>query len=214
MRTRITSNMELTTQCKLWCDITCNYNAANINVVALYLSERLNNNLYYTLKKLIISGSMYIFLSAIFFLLSEKKSPNAVTREKANSLIVKLFIVMKVQSLDNAYYQRLDYYYYYFHILRALQNSKNFSHLLFNKSSLKVCNDQATTTRFCYFGFSNASFELTRVHLCYIFWSGSSYSQNLPKVNGKETLMVPPSTTLSSFQQNLQRILASCSQLP
>ena len=104
MRTRITSNMELTTQCKLWYDITCNCNAANINVVALYLSERLNNNLYYTLKKLIISGSMYIFLSAIFFLLSEKKSPNAVTREKANSLIVKLFILMKVQSLDNAYY--------------------------------------------------------------------------------------------------------------
>ena len=34
------------------CYVICNCHAVNIDVVALYLSERLNNNLYYTLEKL------------------------------------------------------------------------------------------------------------------------------------------------------------------
>ena len=111
-----------------------------------------------------------------------------------------------------AYYQCLDYY-YHFSIVRVLQNSKNFSQLFFNKSLLKVCNDWATTARSCCFGFFNSNFELTRVHLCYIFWCGSSDTKNLPKVNIKEIMVASPSAALSSFLQNLERILASCSQL-
>ena len=118
---------------------------------------------------------------------------------------------MKVQSLVNAYYQHLDYY--YFSIVQALQNSKNFNHLLLNKSLLKVCNDKATTTESCCFVFINANFEFTRVHLCYIFWSGSSYTKNLPKVNRKEIIVASPSTTLTSLLQNLERIQPSYFQL-
>ena len=33
------------------CYVICNCNFANIDVVALYLSKRLNNNLYFTLEK-------------------------------------------------------------------------------------------------------------------------------------------------------------------
>ena len=102
----------------------CNNNVVNIDVVALYLSERLNNNLYYTLEKSIFSVRIYIFLSTLF--VSQKKnSLNAATREKkANSLVARFFIFMKILSLVNTYYQRLDFY-YYFSIERALQNTLN-----------------------------------------------------------------------------------------
>ena len=126
--------------------------------------------------------------------------------------MARFFIFIKILSLVNAYYQRLDFY-YYFSIVRALQNSKNFSNLLLTQSSLKVCNDQATTARSCCFGFFNANFELTRVHYCYIFWSGSLFAKNLPKVNGRKIIVASPSAALRSFLQNLERILAYCSQL-
>ena len=76
-----------------------------------------------------------------------------------------------------------------------------------------VCNDQATTARSCYFGFFNTNFELTRVHLCYMFWSGSSYAKNLPKVNRKKIMVASPFAALSSYLQNVERILASCCHL-
>ena len=47
------------------CYVICNCNDANIDVVALYLSERLNYSLYYTLEKLIFQF-VYIFLSTLF----------------------------------------------------------------------------------------------------------------------------------------------------
>lgn len=78
---------------------------------------------------------------------------------------------------------------------------------------LKVCSDQPTTAGSCCFGFFNASFEFTHVHLCYSFWPGSLYTKNLHKVNGKKIMVVSPSTALSSFLQNFERILASCTQL-
>ena len=40
--------------------------------MALFLSERLNDNLYYTLEKLIFSVRLYIFLSARFCQSGEK----------------------------------------------------------------------------------------------------------------------------------------------
>ena len=43
------------------CYAICNYNAANIDVMAGYLLERLNCNLYYTLGKLIFSSHINIF---------------------------------------------------------------------------------------------------------------------------------------------------------
>ena len=147
-----------------------------------------------------------------FFVSQKKNWSNAATREKANSLIARFFIFMKILSLVNTHYQRLDFY-YYFSIVRALQNSKNSSHLLFTKSLLKVCNDQAMTARSCCFTFLNTNFELTSVHYCYIVWSGSSHAKNLPKVNGREIVVVSPVTALGSFLQNLKRILAYCSQL-
>ena len=83
--------------------------------------------------------------------------------------------------------------------MRVLQNSNNFSHLLFNKSLLKVCNDKTTTAQSCCFGFFNADFQLTRVRLYYIFWPENSYAKNLPNMNGKEIIVASPSATLSSF---------------
>ena len=47
------------------CYVICNCNDANIDVVALCLSERLNYSLYYTLEKLIFQF-VYIFLSTLF----------------------------------------------------------------------------------------------------------------------------------------------------
>ena len=120
---------------------------------------------------------------------------------------------MKVLSLVNAYCCFLDYYYYYFSIVQALQNSQNFSNLLSNKSLLKVCNEKAATSRSCCFRFRNASFGLNCVHSCYIFWSGSSYVKNLPNSNGNEIRVASPSAVLSSFLHNLETILARCSQL-
>ena len=65
----------------------------------------------------------------------------------------------------------------------------------------------------CCFGFFNANFELTGVHYCYIFWSRSSYARNLPKVSGREIMVASPFADLSSFLQNLERILGYCIQL-
>ena len=47
--------------------VICNCNVANIGVVALYLLERLNDNLYYTLEKLIYWVCIYIVFPAVFF---------------------------------------------------------------------------------------------------------------------------------------------------
>ena len=83
----------------------CNCNVANIDVVALYLSERLNNNLYFTLEKLFFSVRTYIFLFALLLVSQKKNSSNAATREKkANSLIARFFFFIKTLSLVNAYY--------------------------------------------------------------------------------------------------------------
>ena len=80
--------------------------------------------LYHALEKLILQF-IYIFFVRPFFGGHKRNSSNAATREKkTNSLIVKFFILMKVQSLCNAYCQRLDYY-YYFPIVRDLYNTLN-----------------------------------------------------------------------------------------
>ena len=87
------------------CYVICNCNVANIDVVALYLSERLNNNLYFTLEKLIFSVRIYIFLSAPFFVSQKKFSSNAATREKkTHFLIARFSIFIKILILVNAYY--------------------------------------------------------------------------------------------------------------
>ena len=87
------------------CYVICNCNVANIDVVALYLSERLNNNLYFILEKLFFSVRTYIFLFDLFLVSQKKNSSNAATREKkANSLITRFFFFIKTLSLVNAYY--------------------------------------------------------------------------------------------------------------
>ena len=124
--------------------------------------------------------------------------------------MVKLFILMKVQCPVNAYYQRLDYY---FSVVWALQNIKNFVHLLVNKSLLKVCNDEAATAQFCCFSFFSTNFELTHVQLFHIIFYGSLYANSLPKVIGEGIIAVSFSATLSFFWQNLELILVSYSHL-
>ena len=52
--------------------VICYSKAGNMDVVALYLSERLNNNLYYTLEHLIFQF-VYIFFCLSFFCQSEEK---------------------------------------------------------------------------------------------------------------------------------------------
>ena len=68
--------------CKSECYAICNCNIANIGVVAPYLSERLNNNLWYKLEKLIFSVRIYIFLSALFCQSEEKFVKCSHEREK------------------------------------------------------------------------------------------------------------------------------------
>ena len=68
------------------CYAICNCNVANIDVVALYLSERLNNNLYFTLEKLIFSVRIYIFLSA-FFLSVRRKIRQMQPRERRRQIL-------------------------------------------------------------------------------------------------------------------------------
>ena len=67
------------------CYVICNCNVANIDVVALYLSERLNNNLYFTLEKLFFSVRTYIFLFALF-LVSQKKIRQMQPRERRRQI--------------------------------------------------------------------------------------------------------------------------------
>ena len=79
------------------CYVICNCNIANIDIVAFYLLKRLNNNLYYTLEKLIFSARIYKSFCPPFSVSQKKNSPNAATREKkANSAIARFFIFIKV----------------------------------------------------------------------------------------------------------------------
>ena len=176
----------------------CNCNVANIDVVAFYLSERLNNNLYYPLEKLIFSVRIYSFLSALFSQSEEKFVKCSHKRVEGKFSDSPIFLFYKNSKSSQHTLLAFGFLLLFF-IVRTLQNSKNFSHLLITKSSLKVCNDQATTARSCCFGFFNANFELTHVHCWYIFWSGSSYAKNLPKVNGREIIVASPSAALRSF---------------
>ena len=79
-------------------DIICNCNTANIDIVVLFLSEQLSNNIYYTLEKLMFQ-LVYIFFCLPFSCQSEEKFVKCT-----NSLMVKFFILMTVQGLVNPYY--------------------------------------------------------------------------------------------------------------
>ena len=72
------------------CYVICNCNAANMDVVAFYLLEQLNNNFILYTREINFSVHIYIFCPPFFFPHSQKKvSLNAATIEKkANSLIV------------------------------------------------------------------------------------------------------------------------------
>ena len=70
------------TLCHQACYVICNCNIANIDVVATYLSERLNNDLHYTLEKLIFSVRIYIFWSVLFCQSEEEFVKCSHEREK------------------------------------------------------------------------------------------------------------------------------------
>ena len=74
------------------CYVICNCNTANMDVVALYLSEQLNNNFILYTREINFSVHIYIFCPPFFSHSQKKTSLNATTIEKkANSLIVKFF---------------------------------------------------------------------------------------------------------------------------
>ena len=81
-----------------------------------------------------------------------------------------------------------------------------------SRTACSKCAMIRSQQQYCCFGFFYTNCKLTCVHLCYIFWSGSSYAKNLPKFNGKEITVLPPSAALSSFLSNFERILANCRQ--
>ena len=61
------------------CYVICYWNNANINVLAFYLSEWLNYNLYYTREKLILQFVYILFCPPSF---CQKRKSNTATREK------------------------------------------------------------------------------------------------------------------------------------
>ena len=131
-----------------------------------------------------------------------------------NTDIMALYLLE--QSYNNLYYTLEKLFFWIIIIIfpwYELYKIVRTSVICCSTRMLKVCSDQPTTAGSCCFGFFNASFELTRVHSCNIFRSGSSYAKNLPKFNGKEIMVASPSAALSFFLQNLERILANCSQL-
>ena len=55
--------------------IICNCNTANIDIVVLFLSEQLSNNIYYTLEKLMFQlVYIYIYIFVCPFLVSQKRN--------------------------------------------------------------------------------------------------------------------------------------------
>ena len=84
--------------------IICNCNTANIDIVVLFLSEQLSNNTYYTLEKLMFQlVYIYIYIYIYFCLPFSCQSEEKLVK-CTNSLMVKFFILMTVQSLVNPYY--------------------------------------------------------------------------------------------------------------
>ena len=84
-----------------YCYVICNCNAANMDVVALYLSEQLNNNFILYTREINFSVHIYIFCPP--FLLAQSEE-NFVKCSHDREEILKFFILMKDQSLVNAYY--------------------------------------------------------------------------------------------------------------
>ena len=179
------------------CYVFCNCNVANINVAAIYLSERLNSNLYFTLEKSIFS-LVYISFCPPFFCQSEEKFVKCShEREEGKFSDSQIFLFYKIYKSSQRMLLAFGFLLLSYELYKIVRISVIY--LLFTKSSLKVCNDQATTARSCCLGYFSANFELTRVHYCYIFWSGSLNAKNLPKVNGREIMMASPSAALRSF---------------
>ena len=110
------------------CYVICNCNVANINVAAIYLSERLNSNLYFTLEKSIFS-LVYISFCPPFFCQSEEKFVKCShEREEGKFSDSQIFLFYKIYKSSQRMLLAFGFL-LLFSIVRALQNSKNFSHL-------------------------------------------------------------------------------------
>ena len=84
------------------CYVICNCNIANIDIVAFHLSKRLNNNLYYTLEKLIFSARTYkSFCPSLFSQSEEKFAKCSHEREEDKFCDSQIFHFYK--NLVNAY---------------------------------------------------------------------------------------------------------------
>ena len=88
---------------------------------------------------------------------------------------------MKVQCRVNAYYQRLTYY-YYFSIVRTLQNSKNSVICYRTKACSKCVMIRPRQDSLAILSSSTPTLSLLVFIYATSFWSGNSYARNLPKV--------------------------------
>ena len=117
-----------------------------------YLSEQLNYNLYYTLEKLIFQF-INIFFCLPFFVSQKKNWSNAATRDESSKSsqrdIASVWIIIIFPSYE-------------------LYKIVRISVICF---STRVCSKSAMIEQSRWFRFFKANFELTCVHLCYIFWS-------------------------------------------
>ena len=89
------------------CYVISDCNVANIDVVALYLLERLNDNLYYTLEKLTFFSSyiyIYIFFLFALFCKSEKEFIKC-SHEREEGKFPDGQIFHFVQSLENVLFK-------------------------------------------------------------------------------------------------------------
>ena len=107
--------------------------------------------------------------------------------------------MMKVQILVNVYYQRLDYF---FSIVTALQNSKRFSHLLLNKSLLKVCNNEATPVQSCCFNLLQWGGHCSGVFLCGFNFLSVEFGQNFDQLQSVVHKLFGYFTFIQKLAQN------------
>ena len=139
--------------------VICNCNVANIGVVALYLLERLNDNLYYTLEKLIYWVCIYIVFPAVFFQNFVKCSHE---REEGKFSDSQIFHFYENSNCSQCMLLAFEFLLFFFHCT-------NFQSFVVHQELAQSVKCLVHDSMVLLFGFFNVNFELTRVHYYYIF---------------------------------------------
>ena len=165
--------------------IICNRNAANIDVVVLYLSERLYNIILYTREINFFSSYIYIFFSSLFCQSVEKFVKCSHEREDRfyDSQSFHFYESSKVQSMYiTSVWIFIFPSYQLYKIVRI---------------SVICCSPRAGSKyaiiRPQQHGFSVLTSSMPILSLLVfnvaIFWSVSSYAKNRPRINGQVIMM-------------------------